>query len=180
MSFVSLVFDLRFAIVIAVFNSISRQTWPHYNGTGCIWHLWLVKPRTWLYNHKWCSHMISDHRVYWTFPFCMYTNYTWEMYTNLSWLGTWSHSNLSYCTLNIKASLTCPITFAVPNLCQKYWGTHATFVDTFGDWVSDNSRVSCQKGPTRHAYAWHFGPFGGYPRIMWKQRPVSMSNKTSY
>ena len=23
----------------------------------------------------------------------------------------------------------------------------------------DKSRVSCQKGPTRHAYAWQMGPF---------------------
>ena len=24
---------------------------------------------------------------------------------------------------------------------------------------SNNSMVSCQKGPTRHAYAWQIGPF---------------------
>ena len=28
-------------------------------------------------------------------------------------------------------------------------------------------RVSCQKGPTRHAYAWQIGPFGRIPSIMW-------------
>ena len=27
------------------------------------------------------------------------------------------------------------------------------------DQVDLNSRVSCQKGPTRHAYAWQIGPF---------------------
>ena len=25
--------------------------------------------------------------------------------------------------------------------------------------LDPNSRVSCQKGPTRHAYAWQIGPF---------------------
>ena len=28
--------------------------------------------------------------------------------------------------------------------------------------ASYTSRVSCQKGPTRHAYAWQIGPFGDY------------------
>ena len=27
------------------------------------------------------------------------------------------------------------------------------------DWHKPISRVSCQKGPTRHAYAWQIGPF---------------------
>ena len=31
-----------------------------------------------------------------------------------------------------------------------------------------NSMVSCQKGPTHHAYAWQIGPLAGYPRILWE------------
>ena len=31
--------------------------------------------------------------------------------------------------------------------------------DNFIGYFSDNSMVSCQKGPTRHAYAWQIGPF---------------------
>ena len=32
----------------------------------------------------------------------------------------------------------------------------------------DTSRVSCQKGPTRHAYAWQIGPFWQDNLDMWK------------
>ena len=31
--------------------------------------------------------------------------------------------------------------------------THNEYINTF------KSRISCQKGPTRHAYAWQIGPF---------------------
>ena len=31
--------------------------------------------------------------------------------------------------------------------------------------VTDLSMVTCQKGPTRHAYAWQIGPFGRIPSI---------------
>ena len=31
----------------------------------------------------------------------------------------------------------------------------------------NHSRVSCQKGPTRHAYAWQIGPFGQDTLTLW-------------
>ena len=36
-----------------------------------------------------------------------------------------------------------------------------------GRWVNEESRVSCQKGPTRHAYAWHIGPFLQDTLVIW-------------
>ena len=40
------------------------------------------------------------------------------------------------------------------------------------------SRVSCQKGPTHHAYAWQIGPFWQDTLDMWHHLPMSDRNIT--
>ena len=37
--------------------------------------------------------------------------------------------------------------------------------------------VSCQKDPTRHAYAWHIGTFGQDTLELWKNGPCKYAQK---
>ena len=52
--------------------------------------------------------------------------------------------------------------FCIYALCKEYWTywKHSCDRSIISLWTSEAiSSVSCQKGPTRHAYEWQIGPF---------------------
>ena len=61
------------------------------------------------------------------------------------------------------------IWYTSPHRCQYVWANSQTtsLVSAFYilRWFIHMSMVSCQKGPTRHAYAWQIGLFGRIPSI---------------
>ena len=68
---------------------------------------------------------------------------------------TWYDKHISYSSLTLPIRGPLHYSLSIPNLfpilivsCQKGPTPHAYV-----------SMVSCQKGPTRHAYAWQIGPF---------------------
>ena len=59
---------------------------------------------------------------------------------------------------------TCNVWSRLPNIEATVGIAKVPFVNVY---VMDISRVSCQKGPTRHAYAWPIGPFRQDTLDMW-------------
>ena len=73
-----------------------------------------------------------------------------------SWYEYGNKAEVIYSVFGIILGLKCVMSTAVLILFPNK--KNQTF-DTAVEPNHNNSRVSCQKGPTRHAYAWQIGPF---------------------